>query len=220
MLQLCIAGTRHTAPLCPAAGPVVPGSGLWEKCDPGLWQRSPSTREKLQCKLQWSQGSRSPWRMYSLLSHLLPILLPFAFASAARLMLTETSEPQHFRRLVQFTYPYYWNSSLILTNPPILRKHRLKAILFSHFHKPHLFQKAYFRFEIWNMWVSLLQTLALIKSKAFLPGLFRLVEVKLLSHTSDLLVFLSLSNFVSANIALQCCFGSGEMAYANKNIHS
>lgn len=70
------------------------------------------------------------------------------------------------------------------------------------------------------MWVSLLQTPALIKSKAFLPGLFRLGEVKLLSHTSDLLVFLSLSNFVSANIALQRCFGSGEMAYVNKNIHS
>lgn len=39
------------------------------------------------------------------------------------------------------------------------------------------------------MQVSLLQTLVLIKSKAFLLGLFRLGEVKLLSQTLDLLAF-------------------------------
>jgi len=126
----------------------------------------------------------------------------FALASPACLMLSEISEPQHFRELVQFTYPYYWCSTLIQTNPLILRKHRLKAVIFRHFTQITFVSKILF--SVWNLklWVSLLQTLAVVKSKAFLPGLFRLAEAKLLSHTLDLSVLPSLSLILSVPVLL------------------
>lgn len=132
MLQLCIALTHHKAPLSPAAAPVVPDLGLWEKCEPGLWQRSPSAQDKLQCKLQWNQGNRSSWRMYSLFSQLLLILTHYTSAPPACLMLSEN-----------FSILEDWSSSniriietstLIQNNPPIPWKPRLKTILFIHFH--------------------------------------------------------------------------------------
>lgn len=43
----------------------------------------------------------------ALLSVIAPHLVTFALAAPARLMFLETSEPQHFRGLAQFTYPYY-----------------------------------------------------------------------------------------------------------------
>lgn len=107
MIQLFIACTRHTAPGSPEAAPVVPGLGLWEKCEPELWQRSPSAQDKLQCKMQWNWRFKSPWRMYSLFSQLLFIL---------------TLGPhQHvwcFQRYENFIILEDWSSSNIHTSEP------------------------------------------------------------------------------------------------------
>lgn len=126
-LQVCIALTGHTAPLSPAATLVVPGLGLWDKCEPGLWQRSPSAQNKLKCKLV---GTGDPGG-HTLCSH--------SFSLSWHVILWPHQHVWWSQRYQNFSI-LEWSSSnnhtietstLIQNNPPIPWKHILKTILFS-----------------------------------------------------------------------------------------
>lgn len=64
--------------------------------------------EKSNCTEAAVQAAMKPGDLEdALLSVIAPHLVTFALAAPACLMFLETSEPQHFRGLAQFTYPYY-----------------------------------------------------------------------------------------------------------------
>lgn len=180
MLQVCIALTHHTAPLSLAAAPVVPawvfGRSVSQDCDKEVQVHRTS------CSSNCNEIGEQV-----ILEDVFPVLTASPHLDTLYFGLTSVFDAlwefQHFRGLVQFKYPHCWNQHINPKQSSNSMKAQIENNPLHPFSQSHLHQKAYFQFEIWNMWVSLLQMLALIKRKVLLSGLFRLGKAKFLSPT-------------------------------------